>query len=80
MADASASCSIPCTITGLCSSTLTLSMRTSKQFETRAGVNSASVGVVERNFRVDKRMPLSNDVWSIHEMHCESKIVVCWFS
>ena len=80
MADASASCSIPRTIAGLCPLTLMQSTKISKQSETRAGVNSASVGVVERNFRVDRRMPLSNDVWSIHEMHCESKVVVCWFS
>ena len=62
MADASASCSIPRTIAGFCSLTLMQSTKISKQSETRAGVNSASVGAVARNFRVNRRMPLSSDV------------------
>jgi hypothetical protein len=62
MADTSASCSIPCTTTGFLLLTLMQSIRISKQSETRAGVKSASVGIVTRNLSVDRRIPVSNDV------------------
>jgi hypothetical protein len=55
-------------------------MKMSKQSDKRAGLKSASVGVVARNLRVDKRMPFSNDVRSIHEMHCESNAATGWSS
>ena len=80
MADTVASCSNPCmTATlSLLASTLIQSMKTSKQPETRVGSKLPSVIIVARCFKVDSWTALSKDVRSIHEMHCESNMMVCW--
>jgi hypothetical protein len=79
VADTVASCSNPCMTATLwlLASTLIQPTKTSKQPETRVGSKLPSVIIVARCFNADRCTTLSNDVWSIHEMHRKSNAIAC---
>ena len=78
MADNVASSSSSCIITTLRSLTLIQPMKRLKQSATRVGSKSGRTASAMRYFNVDRRMVLSKDVWSIHEMHRKPSTVVLW--